>query len=451
MSQPHSPAPREPTLAPALTVGFAVSVSMWLVGYLTHLPAIQAPTVVVGILLILVQLVGGFAVGCFCRSNCARVAIGAGLVTSLVNMLVLGSLLVDPEQTNALRPGAIGAVLGYAAFSITASLAGALVGRFATAAPPDRPLSDNRVWLTRFALVTAAAALPVLLSGGLVTSTNTGLAVTDWPTSFNANMFLYPLSRMTGGVYFEHAHRLFGSLVGLSTLTLFLFGVIVDKRTWIRAALAVALLAVIAQGVLGGVRVTAATPTETASVDNAASMALAMVHGILAQLFFAYLCVIGAFLSPRWRALESGSETSAPQRADGTLRRTTLILLIVLFFQLCLGSGTRHFGHAHLALTHTAFALVVLTFAALAGFRASGRHKDEPILRRLGGAVAHTVGLQLVLGGVTLFLVLPYQPGKIDPPATVIVATAHQAVGALLLALSSLLFVWTRRLTPRPA
>lgn len=430
-------------------MGFATAVLMWLVGYLTHLPAIQAPTLLVGILLILVQLLGGVAVGRFCATNFAPVAIGAGLVTSMVNLLVLGALLVDPEKTNSLRAGAAGSVAGYVGFSIAASLIGAAIGRLTLAGAFDRSIADNRRWLARFALVTAAAALPVLLSGGLVTSTNTGLAVTDWPTSFDANMFLYPLSRMTGGVYYEHAHRLFGSLVGLATLTLFVFGMIVEKRNWVRIMLTVALLVVITQGVLGGIRVTSATPTDTASVDNRASIALAMIHGILAQLFFAYICVTAAVLTPRWRALDSGAETLPAERFDRTLRRFTLILLCVMIFQVALGSGTRHFGHTHLALTHTAFALVVLTFAAMAGFRASGKHKDEPILRVVGKAVAHTVGLQLVLGGVTLFLVLPYQPGKLDPPATVIVTTAHQALGALLLALSALLFAWTRRLTPR--
>lgn len=451
MSQPETHSRPAPVFSAALSMGFAIAVAMWLVGYITHLPAIRASTPVVGVLLIVVQLLGGFLVGRICRANWAAVAIGAGGIAGLVNLLVLGALLVDPEQTNALRPGAFAAVSGYLGFSIVASLLGAFAGKLSVGgAAPSEPAPDNGAWLARFAVVTAVAALPVLLSGGLVTSTNTGLAVTDWPTSFNANMFLYPLSRMTGGVYYEHAHRLFGSLVGLSTLTLFLFGVIVDKRNWVRVSLAIALVAVIAQGVLGGVRVTSATPTETASVDNAGSMALAMVHGILAQLFFAYLCVNAAFLSKRWRAIESGAETIPPERADSTLRRGTLILMIVLFVQLALGSGTRHFSHAHLAMTHTVFALVVLTFASLAGFRASGRHKDEPILRRLGKAVAHTVGLQLVLGGVTLFLVLPYNAGQIDPPATVIFATAHQAVGALLLALSALLFAWTRRLAPRP-
>src|SRR5690606_3174054 len=143
-------------------------------------------------------------------------------------------------------------------------------------------------------------------SGGLVTSANAGLAVVDWPTSFQANMFLFPLSRMTGGagIYYEHAHRLFGSLVGLVTLVLLIFTVIVDRRRWAQVSVAIAFGAVVLQGVLGGTRVTSATPTETASVDNAQSLALAAVHGVFAQLFFAFLCVNAAFLSRSWRTAE---------------------------------------------------------------------------------------------------------------------------------------------------
>ena len=64
------------------------------------------------------------------------------------------------------------------------------------------------------------ATLFLLIAGGLVTSAREGLAVVDWPNSFGYNMFLYPPSRMTGGIYYERAHRLFGSLVGLTVLVL---------------------------------------------------------------------------------------------------------------------------------------------------------------------------------------------------------------------------------------
>ena len=88
-----------------------------------------------------------------------------------------------------------------------------------------------------------------------MTSAEAGLAVADWPTSFGYNMFLYPFSRMTGGIYYEHAHRLLGALVGLTTLVLALFLQRVETRRWVRRLGWAALLMVVVQGVLGGLRV----------------------------------------------------------------------------------------------------------------------------------------------------------------------------------------------------
>src|SRR5256885_6731333 len=64
------------------------------------------------------------------------------------------------------------------------------------------------------AIVTAAATLVLILFGGLVTNTGAALAVPDWPTTFGYNMFLYPWSEMIGGIFYEHSHRLIGSVVG---------------------------------------------------------------------------------------------------------------------------------------------------------------------------------------------------------------------------------------------
>ena len=72
--------------------------------------------------------------------------------------------------------------------------------------------------------VTVAATFLLVVAGGLVTSNEAGLAVVDWPNSFGYNMFLYPLAKMTGGIYYEHAHRLYGSLVGLTTIVLAGYG-----------------------------------------------------------------------------------------------------------------------------------------------------------------------------------------------------------------------------------
>src|SRR5882724_7714618 len=78
--------------------------------------------------------------------------------------------------------------------------------------------SAPRRWPHRLAVITAGATILLIFVGGLVTNTGSALAVPDWPTTFGYNMFLYPWSRMVGGVFYEHSHRLIGSLVGLLTV-----------------------------------------------------------------------------------------------------------------------------------------------------------------------------------------------------------------------------------------
>jgi len=94
---------------------------------------------------------------------------------------------------------------------------------------------DGLAWRTGFAGVAVVAGLLVVVAGGLVTSLEAGLAVPDWPNSFGSNMFLYPLAKMTGGIYYEHAHRLYGSLVGLTTIVLAVVLWFTDDRIWLRA------------------------------------------------------------------------------------------------------------------------------------------------------------------------------------------------------------------------
>src|SRR4051794_9133744 len=94
---------------------------------------------------------------------------------------------------------------------------------------PDEPLITSPLtaisargynWLHRFAWLTLVATLLLICSGGMVTSKGVGLAVPDWPTTFGYNMFLFPVSKWVGGIFFEHTHRLIASTVGLLTIIL---------------------------------------------------------------------------------------------------------------------------------------------------------------------------------------------------------------------------------------
>jgi cytochrome c oxidase assembly protein subunit 15 len=94
------------------------------------------------------------------------------------------------------------------------------------------------------------ATLALLFIGGLVTSTDSGLAVPDWPLSYGT---LTP--PMIGGIRFEHTHRVVAAAVGFLTLVLTLWIGIKEKEAQVRRLAIAALAAVVTQGILGGMTV----------------------------------------------------------------------------------------------------------------------------------------------------------------------------------------------------
>jgi cytochrome c oxidase assembly protein subunit 15 len=182
-----------------------------------------------------------------------------------------------------------------------------------------------------FAIVSAISVLGLIGSGGLVTSHEAGMAVPDWPNSFGYNMFLFPISRWVGGVFFEHTHRLIASLVGLLTVGLCIATWLIEDRRWVKWLSSFAVLAVVIQGVLGGLRVTE---------HNAL---LGLFHGCLAQSFLALMAALALVTSPFWKRLgTSGSETRQ-------LRILSVVVTAMVFAQLALGAAMRH-SHAGLSI-----------------------------------------------------------------------------------------------------
>src|SRR5690242_17391198 len=145
--------------------------------------------------------------------------------------------------------------------------------------------SAHNRWLTAFSAVTAAATLGLIAIGGLVTSHGAGMAVPDWPNSFGYNMFLFPVSKWIGGIFYEHTHRLIASTVGLLTLVLCAVTLMIEERPWVKSMSGIAVLAVVTQGVLGGLRVTEHNPV------------LGLFHACLAQSFFALVATIALVTS----------------------------------------------------------------------------------------------------------------------------------------------------------
>jgi len=177
---------------------------------------------------------------------------------------------------------------------------------------PNNPALNLFIWLT------AIATLLLICSGGMVTSKGVGLAVPDWPTTFGYNMFLFPISKWVGGIFFEHTHRLIASTVGFLTIILAVWIWRTDSRRWMRNLGWIALGAVVLQGVLGGLRVTMLKDE------------IGVFHACLAQAFFGLLIFLGLATSRFW------NETTA------TRMRSMLQWLPVIYAQLALGATMRH-------------------------------------------------------------------------------------------------------------
>jgi len=101
--------------------------------------------------------------------------------------------------------------------------------------------------LHRFAVCVALCTLLLIFAGGFVTSTGSGLAVPDRPLSFGQ---VFPERK--GGVAYEHGHRMAAALVGFLTVVLAIWLWKRQPRGWVRLLGALSVLAVVAQGILGG-------------------------------------------------------------------------------------------------------------------------------------------------------------------------------------------------------
>jgi cytochrome c oxidase assembly protein subunit 15 len=193
-------------------------------------------------------------------------------------------------------------------------------------------MGPGRLGVHALAWVTLLATLVLISSGGLVTSKGVGMAVPDWPTTYGYNMFLYPVSKWVGGIFYEHTHRLLGSLVGFFMVLLAVGLFIAEPRRWVKMLAAIAVLGVVLQGVLGGLRV-------TLYKDE-----IGIFHGILAQLF---LCTVATLVLATSPMFVKGRFVSSKE--PGLLRWGLTALSALILVQLAVGASMRH-AHSWLAI-----------------------------------------------------------------------------------------------------
>jgi cytochrome c oxidase assembly protein subunit 15 len=275
-------------------------------------------------------------------------------------------------------------------------------------------------------------------------------------------MFFFPVSKWVGGTFYEHSHRLVASAVGFLTVMLAVWLWLKEERRWLRWLGMAALAAVVLQGVLGGLRVTAMKD------------AIGVFHATLAQVFFALVCAIALVTSPWW--VRNGAGNRALNGAAMPPVPFAVVSALVLI-QLVLGASMRH-QHAGLAIpdfpsaygkvwpatdgasvakynqergevqalnpittgsillqmTHRAMALVILLSVAWLAGATLRRLGARSVMGRLALAWLGLIVAQACLGAATIWT---------NKAADI--ATAHVAVGALSLAAGTVLTLMAAR------
>ena len=214
----------------------------------------------------------------------------------------------------------------------------------------------------RVAVVLAAIVFPLIWVGGLVTTYDAGMSVPDWPGTYGYNMFLYPIEWWLSGpfdLFVEHGHRLLGSLAGLVAIALVFVTVRNEPRGWVKWFSVALLVLVIAQGVLGGMRVRLDART------------LAKIHGCVGPAFFASVAGFIVVTSRWWyrRSLDRVLEISSGQRDSGKIGYGLIffstLMLAASFGQLVVGAFLRHIDIASPANIYRGLVVLHITIAML--------------------------------------------------------------------------------------
>ncbi len=257
----------------------------------------------------------------------------------------------------------------------------------------------------------------LLIAGGLVTSTGSGLSVPDWPLSYGQ---LFP--PMIGGIRFEHTHRLIAGTVGLLTLGLTALFIKKEKRAWVRTLAGIASGAIILQAVLGGITVKYLLPT-----------AVSVAHACLGQSFFCLVAALALFTSKEWQ--EAPSVDSPYARS---FQRLSLTTTLFIFSQLIVGAFVRHSDgrgiEAHFFLAF--FIIIHVIFLNLKIFKDSAL--SRLFLKQILWKDAMVL-IQIFFGLGSFIYKLALEKAPSPRFWEVIFTTVHQSTGALIFANSALM------------
>ncbi len=315
---------------------------------------------------------------------------------------------------------------------------------------------SHSIFPHRLAWLAVCCTFPLILAGATVTGYGAGMSVPDWPTTFGR--WFFPIVVWIGGgsgdnprlwdMFLEHGHRLIGQVVGIVVIGLAIAVCWSDSRKWMRGMALAAVLGVILQGTLGGLRVIAD------------ARVLARVHGCTAPLFFALCAALVSATSPAW-LVDAG-----PRGAAGAARLHRLLWAIcaAIYAEIALGTLLRV---PSFAVGGNWFQLVVWAKVSLAAAIAAllawlwmqtRPSRAAPAIRFRARLLAALFALQIVLACGTWVTHYGWPAWFTrcvgDVPYTVVeiggwqiaLTTLHVGAGSLCLALAISTALWSHRL-----
>ena len=303
-------------------------------------------------------------------------------------------------------------------------------------------------WTHRVALLLTAATLLLIIVGGGVTTLRAGDTEPSWSLRFWE--WFQPPSQLLEkeGHIWEMGHRQLGTAVGFVAIVFVVLLWRNEARSWVRKLGYLAFAGVVAQGVLGGVRVLvvsdegdalrSAIDVETAAGAQGLRYLFALVHAGLAYLLFAVMVCLVWLTSRHWR-----DEPRAGEGVEGLQRvqRGCMVAAIVVFAQLLAGAYLRHallWATAKVVLHVTGALLVALSAVWLVRevFRARGRFE---VLKRPVLYFLILAQLQIFLGILAFIAGTGSHIRDFSYGLIAVLHTGHQVVGPLLFAGSAIL------------